>query len=212
MEAKSMNAGAMKVLKLNAFVAVLTCAVGTISLFSPEQVKSQERLKIIYSQFTMTNSATWFAREAGLFERHGLTADLIYVDSTPAVQALTAGQRPWLRCPARLAVGPYFEQPGFGHALAGWSDSNSYRTHHWFPKNRHPEDLRGKIIGIGRFGATADSGPALDSPETWDGMKQKTCRSFRPAAAVRRPALPRWRLKRSTPLCSTLHRPSRPGA
>ena len=94
MEAKSMNAGAMKVLKLNAFVAVLTCAVGTISLFSPGQVKSQERLKIIYSQFTMTNSATWFAREAGLFERHGLTADLIYVDSTPAVQALTAGQAP----------------------------------------------------------------------------------------------------------------------
>ena len=50
MEAKSMNAGAMKVPKRNAFVAVLTCAVATISLFSPGQVKSQERLKIIYSR------------------------------------------------------------------------------------------------------------------------------------------------------------------
>jgi hypothetical protein len=55
---------------------------------------------VIYSQFTMTNSATWFAREAGLFERHGLMADLVYVDSTPAVQALTLERRRSPRCPA----------------------------------------------------------------------------------------------------------------
>ena len=46
-------------------------------LFFPVRASSQERLKVIYSQFTMTNSATWFAREAGLFERHGLMADLV---------------------------------------------------------------------------------------------------------------------------------------
>jgi hypothetical protein len=83
MEAKLMTTRAIKTLKRSTFFVLLTCAVAAVSVFTPWRVIAQERLKIIYSQFTMTNSATWFAREAGLFERHGLTADLIYVDSTP---------------------------------------------------------------------------------------------------------------------------------
>jgi ABC-type nitrate/sulfonate/bicarbonate transport system substrate-binding protein len=66
-----------------------TLLIGALAVFLllPQRAPGQERVKLIYSQFTMTNSATWFAREAGLFERHGLNADLIYVDSAPAVQA-----------------------------------------------------------------------------------------------------------------------------
>lgn len=101
MNGKLVNAArAMKTLKQSAFVAVFICAVAAVSVFTAGRVMAQERLKIIYSQFTMTNSATWFAREAGLLERYGPTADLIYADSTPAVQALTAGQAPLARCPA----------------------------------------------------------------------------------------------------------------
>ena len=80
--------------------------VALAAIFAPDRASSQERLKVIYSQFTMTNSATWFAREAGLFERHGLMADLVYVDSTPAVQALTAGAAPVATMSGGLAVGP----------------------------------------------------------------------------------------------------------
>ena len=88
-------------------VITVACALMAVTAFTPAVTMGQERLKVIYSQFTMTNSATWFAREAGLFERHGLTADLIYVDSTPAVQALTAGQAPLATMSGGLAVGPY---------------------------------------------------------------------------------------------------------
>ena len=84
-----------------------------VLLLVPQQVPAQEPLKLIYSQFTMTNSATWFAREAGLFERHGLNADLIYVDSAPAVQALTAGAAPLATMSGGLAVS---ERLGLGHA------------------------------------------------------------------------------------------------
>ena len=107
------------------------------AIFFPVRASSQERLKVIYSQFTMTNSATWFGREAGLFERHGLMADLVYVDSTPAVQALTAGAAPVATMSGGLAVGPYLNEI------------------------RRVEDLRGKVIGIGRFGAAADWGLRL---------------------------------------------------
>lgn len=134
-------------------------ALVTLSVFAARNTSAQERLKIIYSQFTMTNSATWFAREAGLFERHGLNADLIYVDSAPAVQALTAGAAPLATMSGGLAVGPYLNGLDLV-MLAGWCNLNSYQLI-TRPEIRRPEDLRGKIIAIGRFGAAADWGLRL---------------------------------------------------
>ena len=110
-------------------VIVAIAALAAISAVVTSNAAAQERLKVIYSQFTMTNSATWFAREAGLFERHGLMADLVYVDSTPAVQALTAGAAPVATMSGGLAVGPYLNGLDLV-MLAGWCNLNSYPTHH----------------------------------------------------------------------------------
>jgi len=128
-------------------------------IFQPARARGQERLKIIYSQFTMTNSVTWFAQEAGLFERHGLAADLIYVDSAPAVQAFSAGQAPLATMSGGLAVGPYLNGLDLV-MLASWCNADSYQLIAR-PEIRRPEDLRGKIIGIGRYGAAADWGLRL---------------------------------------------------
>ena len=150
---------AIKILPVRAHVLIAVGALAVMSTLVPMQATAQERLKIIYSQFTMTNSATWFAREAGLFERHGLTADLVYVDSTPAVQALTAGAAPLATMSGGLAVGPYLNGLDLV-MLAGWANLNSYQLI-TRPEIRRIEDLRGKIIDIGRFGAAADWGLRL---------------------------------------------------
>lgn len=134
-------------------------SLAAMLILSSRQASSQERLKIIYSQFTMTNSVSWFAREAGLFERHGLAADLVYVDSAPAVQALTAGAAPVATMSGGLAVGPYLNGLDLV-MIAGWCNLNSYQLI-TRPEIRRIEDLRGKIIGIGRFGAAADWGLRL---------------------------------------------------
>jgi NitT/TauT family transport system substrate-binding protein len=149
----------MAIFKSTAIVTTVACALLAFAAFAPALAIAQERLKVIYSQFTMTNSATWFAREAGLFERHGLTADLIYVDSTPAVQALTAGAAPLATMSGGLAVGPYLNGLDLV-MLAGWVNLNSYQLI-TRPEIRRVEDLRGKLIGIGRFGAAADWGLRL---------------------------------------------------
>jgi ABC-type nitrate/sulfonate/bicarbonate transport system substrate-binding protein len=154
------TAFAINVLQRRAQVmVVIACALIAASVIAPVTAIGQERLKIIYSQFTMTNSVTWFAREAGLFERHGLAADLVYVDSTPAVQALTAGQAPIATMSGGLAVGPYLNGLDLV-MLAGWCNLNAYQLVAR-PEIRRPEDLRGKVIGIGRFGAAADWGLRL---------------------------------------------------
>ncbi len=149
----------LETIQRNARTIMAALALAAISAFAPAAAGGQERLKIIYSQFTMTNSVTWFAREAGLFERHGLMVDLVYVDSTPAVQALTAGQAPIATMSGGLAVGPYLNGLDLV-MLAGWNNLNSYQLI-TRPEIRKPEDLRGKVIGIGRFGAAADWGLRL---------------------------------------------------
>ena len=86
-------------------------------------------------------------------------ADLVYVDSTPAVQALTAGAAPVATMSGGLAVGPYLNGLDLV-MLAGWCNLNSYQLI-TRSEIRRVEDLRGKIIGIGRFGAAADWGLRL---------------------------------------------------
>ena len=160
MENKLLNAAVTtQILKRRARITVVAFALVAVSAFTPLRAMGQERLKVIYSQFTMTNSATWFAQEAGLFERHGLAADLVYVDSTPAVQALTAGAAPLATMSGGLAVGPYLNGLDLV-MLAGWVNLNSYQLI-TRPEIRRVEDLRGKVIGIGRFGAAADWGLRL---------------------------------------------------
>ena len=154
MDANSNNAAfIIETMTRNVRVIAAACVLAAISALTPATARSQERLKIIYSQFTMTNSVSWFAREAGLFERHGLMADLVYVDSTPAVQALTAGQAPVATMSGGLALGPYLNGLDLV-MLAGWCNFDSYQLV-TRPEIRRPEDLRNKVIGIGRFGAAA---------------------------------------------------------
>ena len=150
---------AKKILSRRARITAVFSVVAAWSSCAPSSSYSQETIRIIYSQFTMTNSATWFAREAGLFERNGLAADLIYVDSAPAVQALTAGAAPLATMSGGLAVGPYLNGLDLV-MLAGWCNLNSYQLI-TRPEIRGVEDLRGKVIGIGRYGAAADWGLRL---------------------------------------------------
>ena len=97
-------------------IIVATAALAAILAVVTSNAAAQERLKIIYSQFTMTNSATWFAREAGLFERHGLNAELIYVDSAPGGAGAHGRRRAARHHVRRLGGRSLPERPRPGHA------------------------------------------------------------------------------------------------
>jgi hypothetical protein len=108
-----------------------------------------------------------------------------------------------------LAVGPYLNGLDLV-MLAGWCNLNSYQLI-TRPEIRRVEDLRGKIIGIGRYGAAADWGLRLIL-EKLGINENKDVRSFRPAAVDRRLVSPRWKRKNSMPPCSTRRKPSRRAA
>ena len=56
---------------------------------------AQERIKLDYSSVDASNAVWYTAQEVGLFKKHGLDSELIYIPSTTtAVSAIIAGEIP----------------------------------------------------------------------------------------------------------------------
>jgi ABC-type nitrate/sulfonate/bicarbonate transport system substrate-binding protein len=112
------------------------------------------RLRIAWVAPSGGYLALWAAHERGMFEKRGLTAELIYTSGPGAVQALLAGE---------LDVA-YTD--GAALVRAGLGDPNIVilgSTNLVFPFKliAHPsiqrvEDLRGKRLGISRSGSSTD--------------------------------------------------------
>jgi ABC-type nitrate/sulfonate/bicarbonate transport system substrate-binding protein len=109
-----------------------------------------------YSTIGAMAAGAWMAKEIGAFERYGVDADLIYISSGPVVvQALLGGD---------LHAGIAATNAVIDAILRGASlvsvVSTANRPYHrlWVqPEINRLEDLRGKTLGITRFGAVTDN-------------------------------------------------------
>jgi ABC-type nitrate/sulfonate/bicarbonate transport system substrate-binding protein len=90
----------------------------------------------------------WLAQDAGLFQREGLDAELIWIQGNPAVAALIAGEIDLLHCIPHNVIS----------AMAGGADlvfiSSVYNRMQYrivaAPGIDRPEQLKGKVLGIAR--------------------------------------------------------------
>lgn len=127
---------------------------------APSAFAQLARLKTSYSALTANMAAYWLAKEAGIFEKHGLNVDVVLIESgVTTVQALTAGE-------TQIAMGG--GTVGVSSNLAG-SDIVSIAS----IENRLPyallaqkeiktvEQLKGKRLAISRFGSASDLGARL---------------------------------------------------
>ncbi len=75
------------------FYVKLLC-VWVALLFSLEAQAAQlTRVRVIYDTITSPTAPLWIAKEEGFFERHGIAADLVFVEGGPrSVQALLSGE------------------------------------------------------------------------------------------------------------------------
>lgn len=127
---------------------------------APSAFAQLTRLKTSYSALTANMAAYWLAKEAKIFEKHGLNVDVVLIESgVTTVQALTAGE-------TQIAMGG--GTVGVSSNLAG-SDIVSIAS----IENRLPyallaqkeiktvEQLKGKRLAISRFGSASDLGARL---------------------------------------------------
>jgi len=137
--------------KIRAFLLVI------LLLASPGVPAAAEKsLRIAYPAPTASFLPLWTAHDAGFFKKHGLTAEVIQVgSSTRGMAALLAGQIDIL---AGGGTGGLIAQ------LQGYTDLAIFGTnvHTWVfavysaPSIKAIAELRGKKLGVTRFGGTMD--------------------------------------------------------
>jgi NitT/TauT family transport system substrate-binding protein len=121
--------------------------------FAPQVIAAELRkVTLGYSSIGPMMHGLWMAKEIGAFEKQGLEAELIFIASGPVViQALLGGD---------LQAGLAATSAVVGAAIKGASivavANTASRPYHrlWVqPDINRIEDLRGKTLGITRFGS-----------------------------------------------------------
>lgn len=116
-------------------------------------VAQAKDIPMIYSAVTASESVLWVAHETGLFQKHGLNTQIVYVSSgSRAMSALIAGETPIL-----FSAG----SPAVSAALGGARVKIIMSLLNVFPYYlvagkgiTQVEQLRGKKIAISRFGSS----------------------------------------------------------
>jgi NitT/TauT family transport system substrate-binding protein len=114
-----------------------------------------EKIRFVYSAIGSSQSSVWIPYEAGIFRKHGLDVELLYVGGGGrAAQVVQSGEVP---------IGIFTGGAVVNSALAGGDlviVASGMNVIPFFlmarPETRQIEDLKGKKIGITRFGSATD--------------------------------------------------------
>jgi NitT/TauT family transport system substrate-binding protein len=117
----------------------------------------QEKLRLTYSAIGGSQASVWVPYEAGIFRKHGLDVELLYVGGGGrAAQVVQSGEVP---------IGVFTGGAVINSNLAGGdlvmiASSMNVMTFAVMarPEIRSAEELKGKKIGISRFGSATDFG------------------------------------------------------
>ena len=113
------------------------------------------KLSAAYSAESSWSLATWVAYDGGLFKKYGLEVDLVLIRSAATITAaLLAGEAPMIQLGGNGTIQA---------ALQGADSVNVLTLVPIIPQSlvvtpniKTSEDLRGKRIGVSRFGALSD--------------------------------------------------------
>ena len=115
------------------------------------------RLSVGYSTFVASQASLWVAKDSGIFEKNGLDVELIFIRSASiGVPALLSGTTPIAVMGGEAAIRSNLA--GSDLVLVG-SLTNTPTLAFLVSSKRITkiEDLRGKTVGVGRFGGGTDS-------------------------------------------------------
>lgn len=136
-------------------IKMIFMAAAMFCIAEPTAARAQTKLKVAYPTTIGAMSVVWVTKEAGLFEKNGLAVELIYIAGSSIVaQAMLAKEIPI----AEIAI-PAVIQADLGGAdlvmLAGPNNKPGQKIMAR-PEIKTPADLKGKKIGISRFGTSDD--------------------------------------------------------
>jgi len=151
------------------------CLFFLVLIFAwPAQGQAQapvEKLRLAYSAIGGSQASFWIPYEAGIFRKHGLDVELLYVaGGGRAAQVVQSGEVP---------IGLFTGGAAINSNLAGGdlvviASSMNVMTFVVMarPEIKRVEDLKGKKVGISRFGSATDFGLRY-AEEQWPVKRQR---------------------------------------
>jgi ABC-type nitrate/sulfonate/bicarbonate transport system substrate-binding protein len=120
---------------------------------SLHEARAADRLLGIHSARVMSQSMPWIAQEAGLFKKYDLDFRLIYIATSSSVTAAMLGGDAEIGLLGGGGIIRAFVQGGNDFVFIG--GVKNILTHSILakPEIKTPEDLKGKTIGVERFGS-----------------------------------------------------------
>ena len=112
-------------------------------------------LRLAYSAITVNQAIPWISVEAGHFKKHGLDLEVVHASSILAMQALLAGEVAVAQSVTDACVSANLS--GADTVFIGAILDKPLYSFIVNSKIKTPQDLKGKRVGVTRFGSTPDA-------------------------------------------------------
>ena len=137
------------------FSPVLIALLFITSFAGPTDAATLEKINVSYGAISGSMAQTWVAKEAKLFEKHGLDVNLVYISGGPrSIMSLIGGSVQFVNHSGMPALEAY--QRGADTALIA---SPLNQLEHSLVVQKHitsTEQLRGKVLGMSTAGSLTD--------------------------------------------------------
>ena len=130
----------------------------TFMLLSSAEVFAQS-IKLGYAALSAGQVVAWMAKEGGYLSKYGIEAELIYIPAVAATQALIAGEIQLAQVTGVSTAGAILA--GADVRIVASSLNRLVGFIYARPEIKSPEQLKGKKLGISRFGALSDTGVSI---------------------------------------------------
>ncbi len=121
----------------------------------PAQLLGQSKMKVAYSSITGNQAPLWIAQDRGIFKKNGLEVELIFIEGgSRVVQAMVAGDTPLAHAGATPIVTENLR--GADLAMIGATVNKILFQFFTTREVSRPGELKGKRVGISRFGSGSD--------------------------------------------------------
>ena len=135
------------------FLAVLVLALLVVSA---ARAVAAETVRLAFSSFSATNAGFFTAIEEKLFERRGIDLTHIYIASSSIVLPAVLTREVDVATLSGEAVVRAYHQGAKNLAIIGTQVDKFTFSLFTKPEIKTPPDLRGKILGVSRFGGAAN--------------------------------------------------------
>ena len=112
-------------------------------------------IKVAYAALVAGQIAVWIAKDGGYLAKHGIDAELIYIPATTATQALIAGEIQLAQVTGVSTAGAILS--GADVKIIASVQNKLAGSIYARPEIKSPEQLKGKRLGISRYGALSDT-------------------------------------------------------